>query len=51
MKGLMIAKMDSSKFLGTSGRATFSGQFWLVPVIAKMDALKVNIYGIPASCE
>ena len=51
MKGSMIAKMDSSKCLGTSGRATFSGQFWLVPVIAKMDALKVNIYGIPTSCE
>ena len=51
MKGSMIAKMDSSKCLGTSGSATFSGQFWLVPVIAKMDALKVNIYGIPGSCE
>ena len=51
MKGSMIAKMDASKPFGTSGRTTFSGQFWLVPVIAKMDALKVNIYGIPASCE
>jgi len=50
MKGSMIAKMDASKSLETSGRTTFSGQFWLVPVIAKMDALKVNIYRIPASC-
>jgi hypothetical protein len=51
LKGSMIAKMDASKPLETSGRATFSGQFWLVPVIAKMDALKVNIYGIPSCCE
>jgi hypothetical protein len=50
-KGTLIAKMDASKPFGTSGRATFSGQFWLVPVIAKMDALKVNIYGISAVCE
>lgn len=50
MKGAMIAKMDASEHFGTSSRATFSGQFWLVPVIAKMDALKVNIYGIPISC-
>jgi hypothetical protein len=51
MKGSMIAKMDASKPFGTPGKTTFSGQFWLVPVIAKMDALKVNIYGIPTSCE
>jgi hypothetical protein len=24
------------------------GQFWLVPVIAKVDALKVNIFEIPS---
>jgi hypothetical protein len=24
------------------------GQFWLVPLIAKMDATKVNIYKMPA---
>jgi hypothetical protein len=47
----MIAKMDASNSFRTSGKTTFSGQFWLVPVIAKMDALKVNIYGIPTSCE
>lgn len=49
-KESMIAKMDASKSLGTSRKTTISGQFWLVPVIAKMDALKVNIYGIPISC-
>ena len=49
MKGSMIAKMDASKSLGTSGETTFSGQFWLVPVIAKMDALKVNMYMMPGS--
>lgn len=51
MKRSMIAKMDASEHLVTPSRTTFSGQFWLVPVIAKMDALKVNIYRIPASCE
>ncbi len=39
----MIAKMDSSK----SDNFKVLGQFWLVPVIAKMDALKVNIVKIP----
>lgn len=43
-----IAKMDSLKSSGTLGRTSFSGQFWLVPVVAKMDALKVNIYEITA---
>jgi hypothetical protein len=47
----MIAKMDALKSAGTSGNASFSGQFWLVPVIAKMDALKVNIYKVTACCE
>jgi hypothetical protein len=47
----MIAKMDASKPLEISGKTTFSGQFWLVPVIAKMDALKVNLYTIAGSCE
>jgi len=50
MKGFMIAKMDASEHLVTPSGTTFSGQFWLVPVIAKMDALKVNIYRMPASC-
>jgi len=46
-----IAKMDASKSRETSGNTLSSGQFWLVPVIAKMDALKVNIYRITACCE
>ena len=39
----LIAKMDSSK----SDNFKVLGQFWLVPVIAKMDALKVHIVKIP----
>jgi len=38
-----IAKMDLSKI----DNFQVLGQFWLVPVIAKMDALKVNILKIP----
>ena len=50
MKVSMIAKMDAIKPSQTSVKRSFSGQFWLVPVIAKMDALKVNIYEITACC-
>ena len=39
----LIAKMDASK----SDNFQTLGQFWLVPVVAKMDALKVNIVKIP----
>jgi len=39
----MIAKMDASNF----DNFEILGQFWLIPVIAKMDALKVNITKIP----
>ncbi len=35
----LIAKMDVSK---TSNRELFN-EFWMVPLIAKMDAIKVNI--------
>jgi len=35
--------MDASK----SDNFQILGQFWLLPVIAKMDALKVNIVKIP----
>ena len=38
-----IAKMDASK----GDNFEVLGQFWMVPVIAKMDALKVNILKIP----
>jgi hypothetical protein len=39
----LIAKMDASK----SHNFEVLGQFWMVPVIAKMEALKVNILKIP----
>jgi hypothetical protein len=39
----LIAKMDASK----SDNFQILGQFWLLPVIAKMEALKVNIVKIP----
>jgi hypothetical protein len=39
----LVAKMDSSK----ADNFEALGQFWLVPVIAKMDALKVNIVKVP----
>jgi hypothetical protein len=40
---LLIAKMDASK--PEDFRPI--GQFWLVPVIAKMDALKIFLHPIP----
>jgi hypothetical protein len=40
---LLIAKMGASK----SDNFEVLGQFWMVPVIAKMDALKVNLLKIP----
>ena len=40
---MLIAKMDASIF----DNFKILGQFWLLPVIAKMDALKVNIIKIP----
>jgi hypothetical protein len=43
MDASLIAKMDSSK----SYCFETLGQFWLIPVIAKMDASKVNIVRIP----
>ncbi len=43
MDASMIAKMDASNF----DNFEILGQFWLIPVIAKMDALKVNITKIP----
>ena len=41
----LIAKMDASK----PEASRILGRFWMVPVIAKMDALKVNILKIPTS--
>jgi hypothetical protein len=39
----LIAKMDASK----PDKFEVLGQFWMVPVIAKMDASKINIIRIP----
>jgi hypothetical protein len=43
IEGSLIAKMDASK----GDNFEVLGQFWMVPVIAKMDALKVNLLKIP----
>lgn len=40
----MIAKVDAS----IPKKIKVFGQFWMVPMIAKVDALKVYIYEIPA---
>ena len=45
-RGVCDCKDGRVETAETSGKTTFSGQFWLVPVIAKMDALKVNLYRI-----
>ena len=42
----LIAKMDARK----PCHFNLVGQFYLVPVIAKMDVSKVNIYGLSDSC-
>ena len=39
----LIAKVDTS----IVNKFRVVGQYWLVPVIAKVDALKVNIFDIP----
>ena len=44
MDSSLIAKMDASN----PDRFEIVGQFWMVPVIAKMDASKINILRIPA---
>lgn len=42
-----IAKMDARKAL----RNGLCGEFWLVPMIAKMDAVKIFIAAIPGDPE
>ena len=39
-----IAKMDALEQERSSSRSSYYGQSWLVPDIAKMDAIKVNLY-------
>jgi len=43
----LIAKVDTS----ITDKIKVVGQFWMVPVIAKVDALKVNIYEIPKAYQ
>lgn len=45
----VIAKMDASRSGKSSAGAWLSGSFWLVPVIAKMDAIKVILHRIPST--
>ena len=45
----VIAKMDASRSGKSSVGAWLSGSFWLVPVIAKMDAIKVILHRIPST--
>jgi hypothetical protein len=49
MDASVIAKMDASRSGRSSVRSWLPGSFWLVPVIAKMDAIKVILHQIPAT--
>ena len=46
-KSALTAGCSSSHTRIDQIRLKILGQFWIVPVIAKMDALKVNILKIP----
>jgi hypothetical protein len=45
----LIAKMDASRSGESSAGSWLPGSFWMVPVIAKMDALKVLLHRIPST--
>jgi hypothetical protein len=49
MDALVIAKMDASRSGKSSVGSWLPGSFWMVPVIAKMDALKVVLHRIPST--
>jgi len=49
MDALVIAKMDASRSGKSSVGSWLPGHFWLVPMIAKMDALKVILHRIPST--
>jgi hypothetical protein len=49
MDALVIAKMDASRSAKSSVGLWLPGSFWLVPMIAKMDALKVILHRIPST--
>jgi len=44
-KTIGIAKMDARK----SREYSLSGQYWLVPAVAKMDAVKIFIASVPVN--
>ena len=44
-----IVKMDASRSGKSSVGSWLPGSFWLVPVIAKMDAIKVILHRIPST--
>lgn len=46
---LVIAKMDASRSGRSSVGSWLPGSFWLVPMIAKMDALEVILHRIPST--
>ena len=45
LKTIGIAKMDASK----PSKYNISGQYWLVPAVAKMDAVKIFIASVPVN--
>ena len=47
VKTIGIAKMDARK----AGTDRLSGQYWLVPEVAKMDVVKIFITAIPDTCQ
>jgi len=49
MDASIIAKMDTSKTDKSFTESYMPGSFWLVPSIAKMDAIKVYLHMIPDS--
>jgi len=49
MDASVIAKMDTSRSDKASVGSWLPGSFWLVPVIAKMDAIKVILHRIPST--
>jgi hypothetical protein len=49
MDASVIAKMDASRSGKSSVGSWLPGSFWLVPVIAKMDAIKVILHRIPGT--
>jgi hypothetical protein len=49
MDASVIAKMDASISGRSSVGSWLPGSFWLVPMIAKMDALKVILHRIPST--